>query len=116
MRFSNISSNSNSTRYSVVITPWLTSTLTNTSDIERENVFDLAHEQSHQLGAPDHYCDGVGISGKCTNAYCDICVNGMISARSCLMSYRYDLSTLTDQNMYCGDCNTTIANHVNNHH
>ena len=109
-------SNSHASRYSIIIIPWLTSTLTSSADIERENVFDLTHEQSHQIGAPDHYCYGVGSSGKCSNAYCDICVNGRTSIRDCLMSYRYDISSLTDNNMYCGDCKAAISSHVGSHH
>lgn len=112
----NARSNSNSTRYSIVITPWLTSTLSTAGDTERENVFDLTHEQSHQLGAPDHYCYGVGSSGVCSNEHCDECRNGYSKPRECLMSKRYDVSTLTDQNMYCSDCKYDISSHLDSHH
>ncbi len=114
-------SNSNSYRHSVVITPWLTSTYIDTNtfeeDVYRENVFTLIHELSHQIGAPDHYCYGIKNGDSvCSNNYCDECRNGYSEPRSCLMSYRYDISTLTDEEMYCNDCITAINAHLANHH
>ena len=113
-------SNSNSDRYSVVITPWVVSTFDKNdaeyaNNVEREYIFDLMHELSHQLGAPDHYCYGVGLFGVCSNEYCDECQNDR-SPRACLMSWRYDVSDLTDESMYCDDCTTMIDEHLDDHH
>ena len=113
-------SNSNSSRHSVVITPWLVNTFDKDeaeyeNNVEREYVFDLMHELSHQLGAPDHYCYGVGLFGVCSNEYCDECQNDQ-SPRACLMSWRYDISDLTDEAMYCNDCTAMIDEHLAGHH
>ena len=113
-------SNSNSSRHSVVITPWLVNTFDKDeaeyeNNVEREYVFDLMHELSHQLGAPDHYCYGVGLFGVCSNEYCDECQNDQ-SPRACLMSWRYDVSDLTDEAMYCNDCTAMIDEHLDGHH
>jgi len=114
-------SNSSSSRNSIVITPWLFSTFddetTFKSDVEREYIFTLMHELSHQLGAPDHYCrEDYGIDRKCSNPYCDKCQNGLSTPRACIMSERCDLSTLTDEEMYCDDCMSMIQAHLNSHH
>lgn len=34
----------------------------------------------------------------------------------CIMSYRYDISSLTNDNLYCSDCIGTIAGHLADHH
>ena len=116
----NPASNSSFNRHSIVLTPKHTtnSDYSNKTEaiVKRESTFTLMHESSHQLGAPDHYCYGVGSSGKCSNTNCDICYLGMTSARNCLMSYRYDISTLSNDEIYCDDCIETINNHLSNHH
>ena len=34
----------------------------------------------------------------------------------CIMSYRYDISSLTNDNLYCSDCIGTIAGRLADHH
>lgn len=119
----NGASSSSFSRHSVVITPMATITQTGMSyinkseqDIQKESVYSLMHELSHQLGAPDHYCYGSDDeNGKCANKDCDRCVHGT-NPRACIMSGRDDISTLTDQEIYCEDCRTIIANHLYDHH
>ena len=106
-----------SPRQSVVINPWLTSTLNNADDIEREHSFDLMHELTHQLGVWDHYCYSSDNMGVCNNPNCDKCIWGFDDIRqNCIMSYRADLSTLSDAKTYCIDCQVIIQNHLNDHH
>ena len=116
----NPASNSVFDRHSIVLTPKHTtnSDYSNKTEtiVKKESTFTLMHESSHQLGAHDHYCYGVGSSGKCSNLYCDICYLGMTSVRNCLMSHRYDISTLSNDEIYCDDCIETINNHLSNHH
>lgn len=118
----NPASNSNSARYSIVITPRHTTDSDNgyinktSEEIAQQSIFTLIHETSHQIGAHDHYCYGTTSSARCSNSYCDICVYGYSSARSCIMSYRYDISELTDSEMYCVDCLSTINLHLSDHH
>lgn len=110
-------SDSSLQRQSVVITPWLTSTLTSYNDVERENVFTLIHELSHQIGAPDHYCYGKQNGAlSCTNPDCDVCSVGLTATRVCLMSNRMDISTVSDADLYCSDCINTIRAHLYDHH
>lgn len=118
----NPASNSSSSRYSVIVTPKHTttgSTYTNESDAEvrKKSIFTLMHELSHQLGAPDHYCYGVSAgSSVCVNTNCDICYMGETVARTCMMSYRYDIEARDEDVLYCSSCLQDIAAHLTNHH
>ena len=106
----NGASTSNSSRHSIVLTPKYTTDETNEysnkspQEVAFQSIYTLMHECSHQLGAPDHYCAGVGASGVCSNKSCDVCYkSGYNSPRRCIMSYRYDISTLDDNEIYCYD-------------
>ena len=123
----NPSSNSKYYRHSIVLTPKMTTTYNSTTllydnktddKIAQESIFTLMHESSHQLYAPDHYCYGIkGTATKCSNEDCDVCYKGMGSTRiGCIMSYRYDISSLTNDNLYCSDCIGTIVGHLADHH
>jgi hypothetical protein len=82
-----------------------------------EETFTLLHELSHQLEAPDHYCYGKDdTTGVCNNKTCDVCCFDFDYPRACVMSYRYDLSTLSDNQMYCEECETIIRDHLADHH
>ena len=115
----NPSSNSVFSSYSVVITPRHTTDSTNSyinlsdSKVRTESIYTLMHELSHQLGAPDHYCrKDYQSDGKCTNAYCDVCVYGMTTPRSCMMSYRYNIETTDESELYCFSCRDKINEHL----
>lgn len=118
----NPSSNSNSGRHSVVITPKNTTTgnnYTNKSDseIRKESIYTLMHELSHQLDAPDHYCYGRDLNtGVCINPDCDTCQGGMTVARNCMMTYRYDIEEKSESTLYCSSCLADINNHLSGHH
>lgn len=109
-------------RYSVVITPKHTTTgnnYTNKSDseIRKESIYTLMHELSHQLDAPDHYCYGRDPNtGVCINPDCDTCQGGMTVARSCMMTYRYDIEEKSESTLYCSSCLADINNHLSGHH
>ena len=113
---SNDRSNSDSVSHSVVITPYGVSQWDDSAEKYQEQTYTLLHELSHQLDAPDHYCYGRGESGLCSNTSCDMCYLGYSDARACVMGHRYDISTLSDEEMYCNDCYITITNHLANHH
>ena len=117
-------SNSSFEEHSVVITPYtleekeafeivMGKEYTHIEYMELDYRFALMHELSHQLGAQDHYCYENGGDGACSNDYCDECKNGQEDPRACLMSYVYDISDLTDENMYCDDCLTIIQEYLN---
>ncbi|MBR3961178.1 MAG: RICIN domain-containing protein [Clostridia bacterium] len=113
-------SNSNSTRNSVVITPYHTTTgssYTNKSDsdVRQESIFTLMHETSHQIGAPDHYCYDED-APYCENDYCDEHVYGMDDPRQCIMSYRYDIEAENESTLYCSSCLAIINAHIADHH
>lgn len=118
----NPSSNSNSDRYSVVITPKQTTdpnSYTNKSaaEIREASIFSLMHELSHQLGAPDHYCDGPDPNENvCSNLNCDVCYGGYLSPRNCMMTYRCNIEETNESTLYCPSCLTTIDNHLSGHH
>lgn len=118
----NPASTSDSSRYSVVITPLHTTTgsnYTNKSDSEvrKESIFTLMHELSHQLGAPDHYCGGIKEGQSvCSNTNCDVCYMGMPQPRTCIMSYRYDIEARNVSTLYCSSCQAVINDHLMNHH
>lgn len=107
-----VRSNSHSSHHSIIITPWCTGSFIPPNEYEEriaeENTFDLIHELSHQIGAPDHYCYGKGSTGKCINSDCDTCFNNM-ELRDCIMSSRED-------DMYCEDCINSINQHLADHH
>ncbi len=116
----NLEDRSNSSDYSVVITSFKTTKCDysnkNVSEVRIESVFDLMHELSHQLGAPDHYCyNDDGESGNCDNDYCDQCFGNMEKPRNCIMSYRYNIEEKEDA-LYCDSCIDTINNHLSGHH
>ena len=100
------------TTHKIIISSWLTRTFIPPNEYEEriaeENTFDLIHELSHQIGAPDHYCYGKGSTGKCINSDCDTCFNNM-ELRDCIMSSRED-------DMYCEDCINSINQHLADHH
>lgn len=122
----NARSNSSSYGHSVIITPAITSTYDATTGtyVEAsystkviENSFTLMHELSHQLGAPDHYCYGVEPGHSCcSNTHCDECVYGFTNPRTCMMSYRVNVSTYDEATLYCPDCLATIGAHLADHH
>ncbi len=83
--------------------------------IKQESEYDLLHELSHQIGAEDHYCYGKNESGKCSNSYCDECVNGYSGPRAnCIMGVRHNISQRTDNLLYCNDCISLIQQHIEN--
>lgn len=88
------------------------------SGLALENHFfgDLLHELSHLLGAPDHYCYGREGKAHCSNPNCDECAGKTL--RKCIMSvYKSGMENAsTASQLYCGECNGTIQNHINNHH
>ena len=118
-------SSSRSDLHSVVITrrdtaPWNEDTECYEEETDEvkfiKESFTLLHELSHQLGAPDHYCRGASASEGCSNSYCDTCYFGYNSPRACVMSREYDLSLLSDEELYCMDCEAVIESHLADHH
>lgn len=82
--------------------------------IKKEYIFDLTHEISHQIGAPDHYCYGPDETGKCRNAFCDRCQYGT-DPRFCFMTDRMEWP-FDPQTIYCNDCKNEIMTHLSSHH
>ena len=109
-------SNSSYATNTVVITTSVVSDWNDTYNKNSSRIFSLLHELSHQLNADDHYCYGKGQSGRCVNPTCDECTLNYSAPRACVMSRRYDISTLTDDEMYCDDCLRIIRAHLDEHH
>lgn len=107
---------SDSVLHSVVMTTCGVSDWNDESAKNADRMFTLLHEVSHQLDAPDHYCYDRDETGLCSNPSCDICQFGYQQARACLMGRYYDISTLSDEAIYCDDCETVIRNHLAGHH
>lgn len=84
------------------------------SVVKREYEFELLHETSHQLGAPDHYCSSPN-NQPCNNPYCWECNSDLVAA-SCVMRFRYDLEDLNNNTMYCPQCIAMIRAHLLDHH
>ena len=83
----------------------------------KESIFTLMHELSHQLGAPDHYCYGPSTTSEgCANPNCDTCYMGRDAERPCMMTYRYDIEATDEDVLYCSSCLQTIATHLTDHH
>lgn len=122
----NPSSDSNKSRFSILITPSQTTTEVagsnmrnnkSESEIFTQSIYSFAHEISHQLGNPDHYCYRKNESNVCDNPNCDICVYGYVNPRSCLMGDRNTgLLSLPDDNLLCSECQARIQQHLNEHH
>ena len=116
-------SNSLLDNYSVVITLMATtnsSTHENLGDYEvkKESRFNLIHELSHQLGAPDHYCykkAGEDEDKKCENKNCTLCTHHKDPPK-CIMTKRCDLADENINTLYCSSCLATIKAHLKNHH
>lgn len=79
-----------------------------------ESRFDLLHELSHQLGAPDHYCYNDKGTAHCSNENCRKC-NGL-SQLVCVMTSRKDIEGISTASLYCNLCKNTVQNHVDAHH
>ena len=86
------------------------------SILESRMLHNLMHELSHQLGTIDHYCFEDRGDNKCSNPHCDKCAYGKQDARPCIMSKYGEWKNKTKSAVYCFACQTTIANHINNHH
>lgn len=122
----NPASNSDKTRFSILITPSQTTTPVagsnmrnnkSESEIVIQSVYSLSHEVSHQLGNPDHYCYGRNGINPCSNSNCDICVYGYANVRSCLMGNRdTGLLSQPDDYLLCTECQARIINHLEGHH
>ena len=113
-------SNSQVSNYSIVMT---LSEVTNSSThenlgsykVKMESRFNLIHELSHQLGAPDHYCYGRINGNDCANKNCTKCTQHK-EPPNCIMTYRYDLAKENINTLYCSSCLATIKAHLKNHH
>ena len=117
----NTRSNSSSSHHSIIITPYIIRNLIPVDEYEEiiamQQTFTLIHELSHQIGAHDHYCYGKDQNtGVCSNAYCDTCHPPATPRTSCIMTERCDISTCSDENMYCFECRNIIASHLEGHH
>ena len=84
------------------------------SAIKKSSVYEIVHETSHQLSAPDHYCyNNENDSGLCQNPNCEVCY-GSGTMPDCVMGkIIYPTDTY---DLYCKNCSTKIKNHLNNHH
>lgn len=84
------------------------------SAIKKLSVYEIVHETSHQLSAPDHYCyNNENDSGLCQNPNCEVCY-GSGTMPDCVMGkIIYPTDTY---DLYCKNCSTKIKNHLNNHH
>jgi uncharacterized protein YjdB len=102
--------------HSVVITTYEVLDWSDTSEKTKDRVFSLLHELSHQFGASDHYCTKQAPDDTCTNPLCDICCYGYLQERECIMSRVYDISTLSDNALFCSDCRSLISSHIQDHH
>ena len=119
-------SESNKDRYSVVLTPLSKvngETFVNIGDADLRVafLFDLMHELSHQLGAPDHYCYkdyNPNNNYRCSNTACDICVYGHEPdyERDCMMAKFRNIEIFEESNLYCPSCLVAINNHLTDHH
>lgn len=91
------------------------------------NICTLLHETSHEIGAPDHYCEGdIDSTGKCSNSTCWSCYRGK-TPPACIMTSGYNagiesvVSYGMASELYCSEClSNTNANgiftHLINHH
>ena len=109
-------SNSVSLTHSVIMTTYGINDWSDTDDKAVDRTYTLMHELSHQLAAPDHYCYGPGSTGRCSNKSCDECYLGYTTTRDCLMGHRCDISTISDNELYCDDCVNAIKSHLKDHH
>ena len=86
--------------------------------VKKESRYNLIHELSYQLGAPDHYCyneEGAAKGQKCENKDCTECTQGK-KAPKCIMTKRCDLADENINTLYCSSCWATIKAHLKNHH
>ena len=107
---------SDSVLHSVVMTTCGVSDWNDESAKNADRMFTLLHELSHQFGASDHYCTKQAPDDTCTNPLCDICCYGYLQERECIMSRVYDISTLSDNALFCSDCRSLISSHIQDHH
>jgi len=89
----------------------------NAEEYLRDVLSVVVHEISHDVGAPDHYCeeDPDNPNGPCLNdAYCTDCHPEYGRAEWCLMysTERTDLLTCDDDTVYCELCYIDIVNHL----
>lgn len=118
----NPTSDSSEMRHSIVITPChtfneITLESYSAAEIRMNSLRTLMHEISHQLGAHDHYCEGVlPIIGVCANDYCDKCVFKKTQERVCLMTRLGDVENGNEATLYCTDCIDIINDHIADHH
>ena len=104
---------------SVIITPTFVANINNLQDFEKRYTNSLMHELSHVLDTVDHYCKGDG-NTNCGMDTCDIHGTPQLtSIRCCLTGNIYgeqDISIISNEEIYCDDCDTIILSHLNDHH
>lgn len=84
------------------------------SAVKKSSIYEIVHETSHQLSAPDHYCyKKEGNSGLCENKNCEICYGSGILPDCIMGKIIYPTDTY---DLYCEDCSIKIKNHLNDHH
>lgn len=83
------------------------------STVRKTSIYEIVHETSHQLSAPDHYCYGKTDSASCKNPNCELCY-GSGTLPDCVMGkIIYPTDTYV---LYCEECATKITNHLKDHH
>lgn len=92
---------------------WGSACIINNNTKENSHAYDLLHEISHIIGAPDHY-HGEGTDGTCpAGASCSICGTGE-ARRDCGCAMFFD--SYNPNEPYCDDCKKDILVHLYNHH
>jgi len=86
--------------------------------VQREYIYTLLHETSHQIGANDHYCRNNG--SPCSNSHCFPCKG--LERPVCIMSRRFmniEAEVEAGNTLFCTVCagnGGTITTHLASHH
>ncbi|MDR2714199.1 MAG: hypothetical protein LBB42_01550 [Coriobacteriales bacterium] len=86
------------------------------AEVKKYYVYALLHEESHHLGAHDHYCYGKKGNKPCSNKYCYTCTK-RLDPPMCIMSGTWgDYTTRARGAIFCDDCINIISKHIADHH
>mgnify|MGYP003288729329 CR=1 FL=1 len=111
-------SHSESTTQSIIFTTGNTvnsNSYTNKSSsaVRNSSIYEIVHETSHQLSAPDHYCYGKTDTSLCKNPNCELCYGSGFLPDCIMGKIIYPTDTY---DLYCEECATNIENHLKDHH
>ena len=84
---------------------------------EEDERFTLLHELAHNFGAPDHYCEAPWNEEDCGIELCYLHHPEKGYSSNCAMGqYIGDISSYSNEDIFCDKCIESMRQHLLQHH